>query len=577
MTTLHPALGNAPRTAPAAPTGRRIGLAVGNARWAVVALVVVLLAVTILGPMAYMVYGSLRSAPPGASGILTVQKYTSTFDGEFGGLLATTIQIAALSTVLAVLIGVFLGVVIVRVRIPGSGLLGHLVVAPVYIAPFIGAIAWTALLAPNTGYLNHVLRHVGLGGLTVYSRYGMVWVTGLYFAPLAYLYMRPALLSFDTSLEESARVFGASAWRTLTRVLLPMVLPAILSSVLVVFVNAVGIFAIVAVLGAPSHTDVIATRIIELTTVFPSDTNTAAVLGVLLSLLTVVGLMVNRYVVHGKEYASIGSTGSRAGSAGVGWGRYVALAGCLAYVLVAVVLPIAALVVGSFQKFISPDLSAGWTVHNYTGIAHMAGAVRSIGNSILLAVAASVAGSLLAGLIALIVVRMRGRVTASVDYLSSFPLAVPSSVFGLGMLWMWISIPVGVYGSRWILFICYVALYLPYAVRATVTAMEQIHQSLEDAGRVFGASWLRVVGRVVFPLMLPGMLSGATIILYYSIRELDASLLLYTPDTQVMSVLMWTLHGEGDFTHLFAVSMINLVLVFGLVAGATKLTAILRR
>lgn len=571
MTTLQPALRNA---ASARARGR---LAIGNARWAVVTLVVVLLGVAILGPMAYMVYGSLRSSPPGADGSLTLDKYTSTFDGEFPRLLAKTLQIAALSTVLAVLIGVFVGVAIVRARIPWSGFLGHIVVAPVYIAPFIGAIAWTALLNPNTGYLNHILRYVGLGGLNVYSTYGMVWVTGIYFAPLAYLYMRPALLSFDTSLEESARVFGASAWRTLTRVLLPMVLPAILSSVLVVFVNAVGIFAIVAVLGAPSHTDVIATRIIQLTTVYPSDTNTAAVLGVLLSLLTVVGLMVNRYVVHGKEYASIGSMGSRAGSSGVGWGRYAALVGCLGYVFVAVVLPIAALLVGSFQKFISPDLSAGWTVSNYTSIVHMAGAVRSIGNSILLAVAASVAGSLLAGLIALVVVRMRSRATASVDYLASFPLAVPSSVFGLGMLWMWISVPVGIYGSRWILFICYVALYLPYAVRATVTAMEQIHLSLEDAGRVFGASWLRVVGRIIFPLMLPGMLSGATIILYYSIRELDASLLLYTPDTQVMSVLMWTLHGEGDFTHLFALSMINLVLVFGLVAGATRLAAVLRR
>lgn len=571
MTTLQPAL----RNAASAPARGR--LAIGNARWAVVTLVVVLLGVAIVGPMAYMVYGSLRSSPPGADGSLTLDKYTSTFDGEFPRLLAKTLQIAALSTILAVLIGVFVGVAIVRARIPWSGFLGHIVVAPVYIAPFIGAIAWTALLNPNTGYLNHILRYVGLGGLNVYSTYGMVWVTGIYFAPLAYLYMRPALLSFDTSLEESARVFGASAWRTLTRVLLPMVLPAILSSVLVVFVNAVGIFAIVAVLGAPSHTDVIATRIIQLTTVYPSDTNTAAVLGVLLSLLTVVGLMVNRYVVHGKEYASIGSMGSRAGSSGVGWGRYAALVGCLGYVFVAVVLPIVALLVGSFQKFISPDLSAGWTVSNYTSIVHMAGAVRSIGNSILLAVAASVAGSLLAGLIALVVVRMRSRASASVDYLASFPLAVPSSVFGLGMLWMWISVPVGIYGSRWILFICYVALYLPYAVRATVTAMEQIHLSLEDAGRVFGASWLRVVGRIIFPLMLPGMLSGATIILYYSIRELDASLLLYTPDTQVMSVLMWTLHGEGDFTHLFALSMINLVLVFGLVAGATRLAAVLRR
>lgn len=558
--------------------GLRHRLGTSGARPVVVTLVVAVLAVAILGPMAFMLYGSFRSAQPGAEGGLTLRKYADTFGGGFPQLLAKTLELAAMGTILAVLIGVFLGVVIVRMNVPGASFLAQFVVAPVYIAPFIGAIAWTALVNPSTGYLNHVLRYVGLGGLSVYTTYGIVWVTGVYFAPIAYLYMRPALQTFDNSLEESARVFGASAWRALTKILLPMVAPAILSSILVVFVNAVGIFAIVAVLGAPSHTEVIATRIIELTTVYPSDPNTAAVFGVLLALLTILGLMLNRYALRGGQYASIGSMGSRAGS-GVSMGRvrHVALGICLLYMFVSVVLPIAAIVVGSFQPYISPDLSAGWTVSNYTDILRKPEDMGSIGNSIFLAVAAAIVGSLLAGLVGLIVVRMRSRASAAIDYLATLPLAVPSSVLGLGMLWMWISVPVGIYGSLWILFICYFALYLPYAVRAAVTAMEQIHGSLEDAGRVFGASWFRVVRRIVLPLMLPGMLSGATIILYYSVRELDASLLLYTPSTQVMSVLMWTLHGEGDFTHLFALSAINLALVFGLVAGLTKLTAVLRR
>ncbi|MGH3756758.1 MAG: ABC transporter permease [Actinophytocola sp.] len=530
-----------------------------------------LVAVLILGPMLLLLYGSFRTNSPGLPASFTLSRYVGLFDADFAQLALNTLIIATGSTALSLFIGLGLGIIIVRTNVPGARLLNTAVTVPAFIAPFIGAIAWILLLSPSIGYVNAGLNVLGIGPLNVYTMPGIIWVMGLYFAPVAYLYIRPALLAFDSGLDEAARVFGATRFSSLVRIALPLILPAILSSVLVVFVNAAGQFGIPGVLGNPGNIEVIATRLVRLTTVFPADVNTAAVLGIVLTVITVGGLAINRRVIRKREYASIGTRGSSGTRTDLGRLRYPAIIVCWGYVAVSVVLPLGAMLIGSLQPFVSPDFSSGWTLNNYADLATPR-AANAILNSTVLAVGAAVTGAVLAAAIAVFLIRTRFRMNAALDYVASLPLAVPSSVFGLALLWMWISIPAGVYGTKIVLFAAYVALFLPYAIRVTVTAMQQIDVSVEHAGRVFGASWLGVIRKILVPLLIPGLLSGGTIILYHSIRELAASLLLYTPSSEVMSVLIWESYEVGDFVHVFALGVVNVVLVFALVAVATRLT-----
>jgi iron(III) transport system permease protein len=544
-----------------------------------IVLVVILLSlcVFIVAPMLMLVYGSVRTGPPGTASSFTLAKYRGTFDSEFAKMAVETVKIAAASTVLALVVGLALGILIVRARIPGWRIWNLVVIVPAYIAPFISAIAWTALLSPTTGFLNHFLQDVGIGPINIYSVWGIVWVTGVYFAPVAYLYLRPALETFDHSLEEASRVFGATRIRSTARILLPLIMPAVLSAVLVIFVNAIGVFEVVAILGNEQNLQVIPSRLVLLTTRDPADVNTAAVLGVVLTAITLIGLWINRRLLRRYTSSSIGGHGTKGGALRLGRWRYLGFAFCGSYILVSVGLPIAALVVGSLQPYYSPDLSAGWTLGNYREVLNSPLGRTAIVNTVVLATAAAAVAAVFASIISMFLVRSKFRLNATMDYVATLPLAVPHSVFGLGMLWMWIAVPLAVYGGRLILFLAYLAMYIPYAIRATNTAMQSIDESIEESARVFGASWLRVALRITVPLLVPGMLSAAILVLYYSMRELSASLLLYSPGSEVMSVVIWQYHGEGRFGQLFALSVVNIGLVLCLVAIATWLAGGARR
>lgn len=531
--------------------------------WGVAALLIPL----VVMPMAFLLYGSFQSAPPGQAGLWTLQNYDVLWSGDFLELVRNSLLLAAGVTTIALVVGAVLAIALTRWDVPLARFFDQLTIIPAYIPAFVGAIAWSFLLSPQSGYLNKPLAALGIPPINIYSWGGVVGVLSLYSVPVIYLSLRPALLSVGKSLEEAGRLLGAGRFRVVREILLPAIRPAILSSALIVFINTLADFAVVGVLGTRAHLDVVALRIVELTTKGVFDTGRAAVLGVALAMFSVVALSV---IVRGLAHRDLAVIGARHNAEPPTVSRALRLLGlalCLGFTLIAVALPVAVLVVGSLQSYLSTTFNSGWTIDNYALMARYPGALTSITNSVLLSFLAATTCALLSAVLAYIVVRRGGRLGALVNYISISPLAVPHMVFAVALVWTWVSTSGVFYGTRWILLAAYVALLLPYSMRAAVTAFQQLDPVLEDAGRMSGARWSRVTFGIVAPLVLPGILAGATIVLYQAMKEISASLVLYPPGEPVIPVAIWSLSYQGQFAQLFALCVVYIALIFALVAG----------
>jgi iron(III) transport system permease protein len=539
-----------------------------------------IVAIVTVVPVGYLAYGAFRTAAPGLPGGWTTSKFNFLASHDFVHLLYNTTVIAVGGSALGFAIAVALAVAIVRMNIPGARWLDNLVVLPAYLPAFLVAVAWISLASPTIGYLNSALARLHLPIFNIYSMWGLIWVTALCSAPVAYLYIRPALLALDAAFEEAAWVLGSGKLRTIRLVVLRLTTPALLSALLVIFVTALSEFAVPAVLGPNARIYTLASEVYTLVSTYPADPNKAAVLGMVLVLVSSTGIILSRRITKRDDFITIGSRASLQRPVITGGpARIGAFLFCLLYLLVAVALPLGAILVGSLQRFPSPTFKSGWTLKNYTGLAKYPGAATSILNTLELSILAGLIGVALSVLIARMGSRRQTRLKGIVESSASLPIAVPHIVFGLALVWMWISLHnvVQLYGTKWMLLVAYVALFLPFGVRASVVAFQQIDPILEEAGRVFGASRSRITWRIVAPLMAPALLSGGTIITYHAMRELSASLLLYTPGNQVLSVQIWSLNVEGNTVELLALGLISIVLVLGVVACANRLLGSRRR
>lgn len=539
-------------------------------RWTCIALLLGLIGV----PVATLVYGSLRDAAPGVPGAFTWSNYEILAHSEMAGLIKNTLIVAIGSALVAVILGFTLAFIIVRTNVPGAKFFDTVVLIPAYVSPFIAGLAWIALLSPKVGYISQVLKAAGLGTLNIFSLGGMIWVIGSFYAPLAYLYIRPAMLNFDTSLEEAARVTGAGRFTTMRRIVVPLVMPAVFSAGLVVAVQAAGLFGVPAELGSSEGIYVLPTALVQRISQFPPEPNQAAVLGIALTLLTIIGLGLNSLLTRRKEYVIGSGRGATRTRIQLGRGRYACAGFCWVYLLIMVVLPVAAMVVGSLQPFLSPTtlFETKWTLKNYRYIFSFPPVVSSIGNSVELAIGAAICGTVLAVLLCYFLARTKRFGNAAIEQLVAAPIAIPHTVLGLAFLWAWVSIPIGVYGTKWILLMVYTVLFFPLAVRAILPAFTQLAGELEEAGRTLGASWLLTMRRITVPLLRPALISAAIIILYHSVRELSASVLLTSANSNVMGVAMYQLQNDGYYGQVLALGLVNIAITMAMV-GALGYTA----
>jgi iron(III) transport system permease protein len=464
-------------------------------------------------------------------------------------IVLNTLQVSAFATVTAIMIGFLLAWILTRTRIRGSAAFQRMMELPYYMTPLVGALAWSILAAPKRGFINQIWNAVGFEGdlINIYSPLGIAWVMALFEGTVAFVMISAAMRSMDPALEESSRVLGASKLRTMLRITLPLVLPGVLGATLFVFAEMLSAFAAPLVLGSPERFYVLTTAIWQSTLSFPPNYGRAAAMGIALFVIMAVMLWAYRKVISTRSHATVGGKAFRPRPLDMGRLSWVLFGICVLYVVVAVALPLGALLLTSLQRFATVIMSQSqFTLANYEQAFLMAPVRLALTNSFIVGLGVATIGVLVMALIVWIIYRSKLPGKGFVEYVAMFPQAVPRMVFGLAFLLMVLHLPFNLYGTLWVLGLAYFVVLLPLGVRTLAAVLLQIDKSLDECARVCGASWGYRMRSVTLPLLRPGILATWLLIFLASVRELGASLFLMGPHTKVIGpaiVESWSSSG----------------------------------
>jgi iron(III) transport system permease protein len=469
-------------------------------------------------------------------------------------------------------IGTVLAWIIERTNTPFRKFFYAITIVPLIVPSILFTIAWIFLASPKIGVLNMALG--SLFGVTkpifnIYSMSGMIWVDGLHYSTMAFLLMSASFRGMDPSLEESSLMSGAGIARTMWRITLRLAFPAIVSTMLILFVRALESFEVPALIGLPVKLQVFTSSIYEAIEQYPSQIGLASSYSMLLLVITSVGLYLqSRVSSGGGKYSTMSGKGFRPRVVDIGKWRYLTAGVFVVYFLLIVALPFAVLLWSSLQKYYrTPSLAA---LHHlsfdaYGYILHLSTLRHAVVNSLLLSFGCASAVMLLSAVICWIVIKTKLPGRWFLDNLASLPLVFPGLVLGLSFMIVSLKVDIGIYGTLWILLIAYITRFMPYGMRYTTTSMVQIHKELEESAAMSCASWSATFFRIVLPLLKPGLLAGWIYVMIVSIRELSSSILLYSPGSETVSIVIWELWQNGQYVELSALSVMLVLALLALV------------
>jgi iron(III) transport system permease protein len=398
----------------------------------------------------------------------------------------------------------------------------------------------------------------------------MVFVQSMHVVPVAYLMGTAAFSSMDMSMEEAALASGASPVRTFFSITLRMVRPAILSAALLMFIQTISNFEVPQLIGVPGHTYVFVSQIYSALQQFPADYGTVGVIGVFVLVIAVAGLYLSRRVSKGAGIQTITGKAFRAQVQDIGKWRWLGFACFVVFFLVAVVLPLAMLLWSSLLPgYESPSLHAlrDFTVSNYSSIFSQPALVQSLKNSLIVSVSTGVIVTVLSAVVAYVTVKTKVIGRGLLDGLATVPIAVPSVVMGVGILYFYLvaPLPVHLYGTLAIMVIAFVTITMPYAMRYIVPGLAAIKDELEEAATSSGASWFQGFWRIFVPLLMPSLLAAFLYSMIISFREISAAIFLYSSGTQVVSVQIYDLFRNGDYPVVAALGIMMVIFLVILV------------
>ena len=549
-------------------------------KWVVIGGCVAFTAYIGLIPLGFLLWQSFRTPQTAAAdAVWTLANYATAYgSANTIQLFSTSVQFAAGTALFAFVIGAALAWLNERTNTPFKTVFFALSIIPLVIPGILFTVSWILLASPQIGIINLVLQnYLGLDAppFDIYSVGGMIWVDGLHYSPMAFLLMSAAFRAMDPALEESATMSGANIFQVAWRVTLRLTWPAIVATILILFVRAIESFEVPALLGLPSGIVVFTAAIYQAVHRYPSQVGLASAYAVALLVITTAGVyFVSKLSGQGSKYATMTGKGFRPRLIDLGGWRWVAAAGFIVYFLLIVILPFAVLLWSSLQRFYAvPSMAAlqNLTLDPYRFVLNYPNLGRTVLNSVFLSFTAATVVMLVASVICWITVKTKLPGRWLLDNVASLPIVFPGLVLGLSIMIFYLNVDVGIYGTIWIMLIAYITRFMPYGLRYSTGSMLQIHQELEESAAMSGASWMTTFRRIILPLLKPGLLAGWIYVMIVSIRELSTSILLYSPDTQVVSIVIWELWENGQYVELSALGVMFIVSLFILVLAAQAL------
>ena len=498
-------------------------------------------------------------------------------DPVFVEPLLTTFIIAASVSLTCCLFAAPLGWLVARTDMPLRRTIRLLVTASFVTPPFLGAVAWELLAAPNSGLLNQLYWAVtGAGNdavlFDIYTLWGLIFVISCYTFPYVFVLVANALDRVPGDLEDASAMLGGSAWRTARRVTIPLALPALLAGTLVAFLQAMTLFGSPAILALPAGFHTMTTKIWTLFQ-FPPKPELAAAASLPLLLLTVVLLRAQAAVLGRRSYVVVGGKTGAPRLIRLGLLRWPAVLLCFAVLCMPVFLPYGALLNAALSRLPSQLLTFDTiTLHNIRFVFLELSATKlAMKNTFLLGVLAATCATLLAVVVAYLTARAAVPGHKTLGFLATAPIAIPGIVLGVGLFLAYTRGPVVLYGTLWILLLAYVTIELPAAYQQLQAAFRALAPELEEAGRVLGASRLRTLRDITAPLLGPSLVATWCFVFVAVVRELSAAVILFTSETKVLSVLIFDLKESGDLAAIAVLGLSMLILTAAVIIAANRI------
>jgi iron(III) transport system permease protein len=541
-------------------------------RYLVLALAALIVAYLALVPVGTMVVASLQSTFLGTGpATFTFAHYVSTFTSAgFGALVGNSFAYALATAALAVVVGFGLAWLVTRTNTPAKGFARVAALVPLIIPGILNTVAWALLFSPRTGPLNGLLRDLHLPVFDIYSLTGMVFVQTTHMTPVAYLMGVAAFTSMDSSLEEAALSSGAAPVRVFGKITLRLIRPAVLSAALLMFIQTISTFEVPQLLGVPNHTFVFVSKMYQAVQAFPADYGTVAVIGVFVLVLAAIGLGASRWLSRRSPAQTVTGKGFRPKLVDLGRWRWLGFAAFALFFAVTVVLPLLMLLWSSLLPTYSPPSAQALktvSLRNYAGLFDSPALLDAVRNTAITAVSAGLIVTALTAVVAYLTVKTRIRGRAVLDGLATVPIAVPSIVLGVGVLYWYLAapLPFHLYGTLTILVIAFVTIGLPYGMRYLQPGLAQISDELEEAATASGAGWATSFRKVYVPLLMPSLLAAFLYTTIVAFREISAAIFLYSQNTDVLSVQIYNLWSSGDYPVVAALGILMVVLLTAVV------------
>ena len=532
---------------------------------------IVILAITILYPMFWALLGSFQTD----EGVWTLAHYKRVFTPYYLRVMGTTLIYAFSSVLLSLAVAMPLAWLVARSDMPGKGLVRAATVITFVMPPLFHALAFVFLLQPRTGLVNELFEYLtGFRPFNIYSMSGLVFATVCGLFPQAFLLLDSAFRNIDPSLEEAAAITGANQWQTAGRVVFPLVLPAILSSVVLGMIEVLAVFGPPAVIGIPAKIYVMSTQIFVELASSPPRMEFAAALSILFLAIAGALLLLQDRLLRRRGFTTVAGKGSRPKLVALGRWRWVAFGGSAFVLIVTLVLPTLMLVVVSFSRV----WTQGPSLQNLTFDFYRAalgggyGALASLGNTLIFAITTLVATIALGLPIAWIITRGNGLRVRVLRWLVYLPFSIPAVVFTVGVVLAYIRPPLVLYGSMLIIVVCYFGRFLPFAVQPLSDGLRQIDRSLTEAARVVGSGVWQTATRIVMPMLKYATLSTAMLIFVACVREIVSIALLYSPGNESLMMTAMLLWDEGQAQITAALVVVIIVLAGSFYAIAQYLS-----
>jgi iron(III) transport system permease protein len=527
-------------------------------------------------PLSALLYTAFTEDTGFGPGPASLQNFVEAYSSWHVARLFGNSLIFALGTALLTLImGGLVAWVVERTDAPGGSMFHALALLSFAIPGLLTAMAWIFVLSPNIGWLNALLKSMfGLkeSPMSIYTMGGMVWALASHYFPLAYLALGPALRVLDVRLEEAALVAGARYWQVMPKITLPLLRPAILSTVLLLFMLGMSSYEVPRLIGRPARIDVFTTEIQGATQSAPPEFGIASALSFTLLCICIVAVYFYRRATRNAEaFATITGKGYMPTRIELRHWRWPVTIMTSLMFAISLGLPLLTLVWQSFyrnlaQPFVGSTSAA--TLENYRFILSYPIFVDAVKTSVLVAGMAATVVVGLTFLMAWIAMRAVPRSGWVLDSLAFTPIAIPHVIIGASILFAYLMLPIPVYNTIWILLIAYVTMYLPYGMRFISSGLTQIHRELEEVAEVAGARMRQIFMRILLPLLLPVILAAWIYVFVLAVRELAASVFLVGPGTHVLGTISLTMWEEGgSYGAVSALGVIQIIPLIMIVAG----------